>query len=228
MFLYLLCFCKVQIILARLLDQFESSKNILNWTIPKKTSILYVVIVLGCILSYLVPGRYIILAIGLYEFLYAFMPQVEDFPMITRLYNWIESVPNDYDLDQIYYWDRVDYLKKKAEYQKKRLHKAKLRLVLDCEWEGRVFIKGSHFKDTRNDGSLSSWELNWKEYFLAVQGHRLVWWYREEDLFGSSVEAKAPVGELLLQGHCGISPPSIIDIKEIEAEGRDLTCLMAV
>lgn len=46
----------------------QAIKQLLNWTHPHKTSIIYGIVVLAWMVLMVVPGRYIILAVGLYEF----------------------------------------------------------------------------------------------------------------------------------------------------------------
>lgn len=43
-------------------------KNLLNWTHPSKTMLVYLLVVLAWLILLAIPGRYIVLALGLYEF----------------------------------------------------------------------------------------------------------------------------------------------------------------
>src|SRR5690606_17495173 len=58
----------VQNVLARILDNLESFKNLLNWTHPRKTAVVYAVMVATWIAFVNIPGRYLILLAGLYQF----------------------------------------------------------------------------------------------------------------------------------------------------------------
>ena len=134
-----------------------------------------------------------------------------------------------------------------------------MRLVLDCQWDGHVFIKsvrnrgsavaaiitGSassalHHASISNSSSSGNGNLSssvaaaasssmdqWDARYLVMQGHRLLWWGSEEDVCGDKGN-KPPLGELLLQGHAGISPPSIVDRNEVVAQGRDVALLVGV
>ncbi|CAN0400964.1 unnamed protein product, partial [Laminaria digitata] len=46
----------------------QAVKNLLNWTHPSKTMLVYSLIALAWLILLVVPGRYIVLALGLFEF----------------------------------------------------------------------------------------------------------------------------------------------------------------
>lgn len=205
----------VQNLMGSILNSIESFKNIFNWTVPSKTLLIYWSIVTFWIVSIFVPGRYLLLFGGLYDFFYYFMPQPDDFPFDTRLQNLLEAVPNDDDLEQVYEWERKLHLKQEMEKHKNSLKRAKLRLVFECLWEGCVKLK------INNSGALStSSNKNWENMYIVLQGHRLVWWSGEHDIDAG----KAPVGQLLLHGHAGVSHASPVDIREFGDDGR-LLCI---
>ena len=58
----------VQNLMSYILDLAESSKNVMNWTLPNKTFPLLWVLLLALILCMLIPNRYLVLAIGLQQF----------------------------------------------------------------------------------------------------------------------------------------------------------------
>jgi len=49
----------------------------------------------------LVPGRYIILAIGIYQFIDKFIPRPEASSIMTIYNNLLTTIPNDDDLEQV-------------------------------------------------------------------------------------------------------------------------------
>lgn len=55
----------------------ESAKNLLNWTSPRKTALIFSIVVIVWLLSVFIKGRYLILVVGLYEFLFKFIPEPE-------------------------------------------------------------------------------------------------------------------------------------------------------
>lgn len=81
--------------LGALLDQSESLKNLLNWTQPSKTALVFLAALLLWAATALVKGRYLLLALGLYEFCFVFLPQPKRSPFTTRMNNLLESIPND-------------------------------------------------------------------------------------------------------------------------------------
>lgn len=46
----------------------QTIKNLLNWTHPPKTALVYALVAVVWLCLLVVPGRYLILALGLYEF----------------------------------------------------------------------------------------------------------------------------------------------------------------
>jgi len=202
----------VQNILGGVLNKVESFKNIFNWTFPAKTLPIYTVFCLLWVASILIPGRYLILIAGLSEFLYIFMPQPEDLPMATRIHNLLESLPNDDDIAEVYRNEREENRRLSAERQRERLKRVKLRLVLDCQWDGSVKIKQPREMSSRPGDVVGVWN----SAFLVVQGRRLVWWNSDDDID----QGNAPAGELLLQGHAGTTHASPVDIKEMGSDHR--------
>ena len=57
----------------------------------------------------------------------------------------------------------------------------------------------------------------WRIVFGLVQGHRLLWWRSIHD-FDNGI---APLGRLLLTGHAGLTSPSPIELREMNAEEID-------
>lgn len=56
-----------------LLPPYQAVKNLLNWTHPPKTLLVYAVVALAWLVLLVVPGRYIVLTLGLLEFSKAWM-----------------------------------------------------------------------------------------------------------------------------------------------------------
>ena len=81
----------VQNLMNWLLDQIESCKNILNWTSPSKTYPLYIALVAIWLVTVVVPGRLLILAIGMYEFFFVFLPIPEGRSTVIRFSNLIQQ-----------------------------------------------------------------------------------------------------------------------------------------
>lgn len=150
---------------------------------------------------------------GLYDFFYCFMPQPDDYPFDTRLHNLLEAVPNDDDLMRVYDEDRKRHIANVKENHKQMLKAAKLKIFFNCSWEGFVKIKDSVI-DTTN-GS----RIGWHNAYIVLHGHRLVWWNSVEDINSG----RAPVGQVLLFGHAGVSHASPLDIKEFGDDGRLLS-----
>lgn len=204
----------IQNIVGSILDRIESFKNIFNWSVPSKTYYIYLAVLIFWILTVIIPGRYIILVCGLFDFFYVFMPQPEDSPLVTKFNNLMEAVPNDDDLEQVYSWQRKHFVKQHAEKERKRLKNTKLRIMLECIWDGNVHLKNY------GSGHTASAALQWEAVYIVLQGHRFVWWTSETDFD----EGKPPSDQLLLFGHAGVTHASPVDIREIGDDSR-LMCI---
>lgn len=186
----------VQNLMNGLLDQIESIKNILNWTSPNKTFPLYVAVVAIWLVTVLVPGRLIILAIGVYEFFFVFLPIPEGRSTMIRFGNLIQSIPNDDDIAQIYAAEKKAFATSKHAEWRQTEKSRKLELVLASRWQGRVSIKGSSSSSlTAGAGGLGD---DWVEVYLLLQGRRLVWWASEEALEIGKVSIRAKAKFTLL------------------------------
>ena len=190
----------VQNLLGGALDSFESLKNIFTWADPRKTAVIFAVSLLGWIVASLVPSRWLILTVGMSEFLYAFMPQSKQSTMSIRLNNLLESIPNDADLRDVYAEDRKHHMRHWETERKKALSQLLLRAVEECHWQGVVRTK-------RERG-------DWEEVFLVVQSQRMVWFAREDDV----TEGVPSEGQLLFCGHAGTTQASPVELREVGDE----------
>jgi hypothetical protein len=105
----------IQNLLEEWLGWLESLKNLFNWTHPKKTLALYLGLWVGLGVLLIVPSRYLVLGGGVYQFLYKFFPEQEEYPNVIRAENLIQSVPNDEDLRRLYYHENQDFLRHKRD-----------------------------------------------------------------------------------------------------------------
>jgi hypothetical protein len=201
----------VQNLMAYILNFLESFKNVLNWTVPSKTYPLYIGLILTWIATVIIPGRYLVLGIGLYEFLYCFFPQPDEFPIVTRFFNLLEAVPNDDELEKVFADENAAYLSALEEDKRNLMSWGRLNLIHACHWSGCVQIKGL---------TVLGGGTTWDEAYLVIQGRRLVWWTREEDM-----SVSAPIGHILLYGHAGTTQPSPVDIRDM---GGDDSRILAI
>ena len=145
---------------------------------------------------------------GCYEFLYHFFPQ-ENLPLATKAHNLLKSIPNDDDLSSVYFNENSIFLDKKRALAKLRLRKLKLRLVLECYWDGFISV---HL-------SGQSKSIKWLKVYFVIQSHRVVWWNSDEDL----ENGQKPLGQLLLLGHAGVMPASLLEAREVNDASRLLS-----
>ena len=210
----------VQNLMRWLLDTIESFKNIFNWTAPSKTLPIYLCLVAIWLLCVAVPGRFIILTVGLYEFLYKFIPEPGGNASQIRFSNLLQSIANDDDLEQLYSKERKtalrDWQKQKADMIRKR----QLEVVFKSAWEGYCKIKYADM--SRGAGSAGQQQQQWEDAYLVAQGRRLVWWSNKRSI----KEGRPCSGQVLLFGHAGLTQPSPVDVREVGEE--HVTRLLAV
>jgi hypothetical protein len=199
----------VQNLMSYILNCVESLKNLLNWTIPSKTFPLYCALVAIWLATVIIPGRYLILSIGLYQFLFKFLPDFDPLPTEIRFFNTIETLPNDDDIQNAYNREQKAYLNTKNDEEKLRMRHGKLNLIFRSVWQGYVQIKSLGI----GNGVV------WLNAYLVLQETRIVWWLKEDEIDAG----KAPQQQLLLFGHAGITQPSPVDVREIGDDSRLVT-----
>jgi len=194
----------VQNVMNWLLDNIESSKNLFNWTAPNKTWPLYLCLVAAWLVTIAIPGRFLLLSWGLYQFFFVFIPIPEGRNFMIRCGNLLQSIANDDDLEQVYASERRALLRSHQTMWKTIERNCKLNLPLKLQWCGAVSIQ---------DGSHAS-SGDWTEVFMLLQARRLVWWRSAEEL---EVGRRA-AGQLLLCGHCGITQASPMDMRKVSLQ----------
>jgi len=187
-----------QNLLGRILDFGEGFKNLLTWTHPEKTLFLFLCACFGVILFARVQTRYLILAGGLYEFLYRLLPG-DGSPMTTRLVNAVRSVPHDRALRDCYDVRAKEHAHSLIENEKRMRRRAQLHAIWSPSCEIRCSI---HLQDT------------WQERHVILHGRRLAGWSSEKDVDGG----RAPREVLVLLGHAGLTAPSPTDCRGLSEE----------
>ena len=191
----------VQNVMSWLLDSIESSKNLFNWTAPNKTWPLYLCLVAAWLVTIAVPGRFLLLSWGLYQFFFVFIPIPEGRSLMIRCGNLLQSIANDDDLERVYASERRALLRSHQAAWKTIERNCKLNLPLKLHWCGAVSIR---------DGSHAS-SGDWTEVFMLLQARRVVWWRSVEELEAG----RRAAGQLLLCGHCGITQASPMDMRQV-------------
>jgi hypothetical protein len=142
--------------------------------------------------------------VGLYQFLFKFIPRSGGKTNVIRLGNLLSSIPNDDDIERVYKWERKTHQENLAASKHERIKLAKLSLVAKCLWSGPVALK------------TASGSGQWEDAYLVLQERRLVWWRKESDID----EGKPFEGQLLLYGHAGVCSASPLDLKEMRDASR--------
>lgn len=184
----------VQNIMNWLLDLIESTKNIFNWTAPHKTYPIYLCLVAVWVVTILIPGRILILCLGLYQFLYVLIPPAKNNSVGIKFFNFLKSIPNDDDLDQVYAAEKKQLVEQNRARLVSVVNNRKLELCLEVLWRGLVLLKHSSGSGTGASSSSSTTSSGapiaqgmasadeWSEVVMLAQGTRLVWWQSEGDL----------------------------------------------
>lgn len=167
----------------------------------------------------IVPSRYLVLGGGVYQFLYKFFPEQEEYPNVIRAENLIQSVPNDEDLRRLYYHENQDFLRHKRDQMQVRpsisrqLQVPRLNnprppssppfsalCVLQNQRQRRSQLTG--LWSCVWEGKLltrSSSSQPWRPAYVVVQGHRVLLFKAQKDM----ERGAAPEGQIVLRGHAG-------------------------
>lgn len=173
--------------MAWILDMFESFKNLFNWTSPVRTLPIFISLVVLWFLTVIIPGRILLLLLGLYEFLYIILPIPDGDEIFIRFQNLLQSTPNDDDLMDIYAEERQRRNVTAETAKKVAQRTALLNASLRVRWMGRVQLKvlrrlAVAGKSSSSMMMTSTNLLDWSSVWLLVQGRRIVWWETEDHL----------------------------------------------
>jgi hypothetical protein len=162
-------------------------ENLLNWTHPWKTAVVFTAIMCGAFVCSFIPSRWIVLLFGLSEFSAVFF---EDMPPSNQLrnivWNFLSSIPTDQDLIEVYEEDREIYLKSKVS-QKEQEEAERLRLRFHALWVGTISSKSDN-------------DRNYKSFFVAYRPFRFVLWKSQEEAeLGSSFHSYFVVSLILIR-----------------------------
>lgn len=178
----------VQNLMNWLLDLIESFKNILNWTAPGKTYPIYMCLLGIWFVTIIIPGRIIILIVGLYQFLAVLIPPPKNNSVGIKFQNFLKSIPNDDDIEQVYARERKKVAEKYTKQLEDLVNKKKMSLCLPLLWKGVVHVKYHNSSSGSSGGGGSAaagggaLQDEWMEVVLFLQGSRLVWWLSEAEL----------------------------------------------
>lgn len=132
----------------------------------------------------------------MYQFLFKFIPEPQEKPLSIKIANYLQSIPNDDDIDKVYQWERKEYVEKIEFSKTQQLRQSKLNLLAPVLWSGEVHIK--------------CFTENYERAFLMLHRKRLVWWQKENEID----EGKPFQGCMILYGHAGVTQSSLIDVRE--------------
>eukprot|EP00981_Chlorochromonas_danica_P011379 scaffold3991_cov159-Ochromonas_danica.AAC.4 len=196
----------VQNWMSWILDMIESYKNLFVWTLPKKTYPIYVLLVIIWILTVFIPGRYLILSWGLYQFLYILLPIPEGDEYIICWDNYLQSIPNDDDLHQVYAQERKSFTEESSRLKKEKLRSTLLGISLPLLWSGSVEVKLSSDHTAASAGTQG-----WRAVYLLLQGKRFLWFHSIDEMEAG----KFPMGQVILTRIANVTQVSPVDLREV-------------
>ena len=214
--------------LGKMLDILEQIRNIFNFADPRKSCLIFSLLVVLWVILILVPTRLLVLAAGLAQYTVTFIstfmdngkdqsreeyipdvPKAEDTPtpLATYFMNFFLSLPTDEDLRRTYFWEsrRIGERERTQLMAKKR--KARLKKLWKAQWFGTLEIK-KHIKSSAETERKWTWET----VFGILQGHRFVWWKNEQHFD----DGNTPLGQIYFAGHSGLAGLSPLDLKELK------------
>lgn len=117
-------------------------ENLFNWTHPWKTGAVFAGVFVGALVCSFIPGRWLILMFGLFEFGASLL--LGDLPPSNRvrhiIWNLLSSVPTDQDLIDIYAAEREIYMENQLVF-KEREEQEEMRLRHHALWTGMLETK---------------------------------------------------------------------------------------
>ena len=214
----------VQNTLGSIIDSIEGLINILNFTDPYKSSMVFAGLVPVWIVTRLIPTRYIVLVAGMAQYGVTFVDKYgEDIgilpkkeaakeptekkgkpnPILVKIKNALRSIPNNEDLRKTYFWESRKLGAEKARKYALAKRESRLAKLWKAKWH-------SSMKILVPDGKVFSL----KPVFAVVQGHRFIWWGSVDEFD----DGELPLGKLILSGHAGLGGPSPIEMRELDRD----------
>jgi hypothetical protein len=136
------------------------------------------------------------MAVGLYQFFFKFIPEPQNPVMGIKFANLIQSIPNEDEIDSVYFWERKAHQESVEITRQHKLRVSRLNLVFPLLWSGDVHVK---------------WVTEqWERAHLLFHDRRLAWWSKESDID----DGQPCQGQLLLYGHAGVMQASLVDVRE--------------
>lgn len=222
----------VQNQLGSVLDVLEQARNVFNFADPRKSTLVFVGLMLVWLVLAIIPTRLLVLAGGLGQFAATFYSAfvegpkrqisstdlavtIDDDenpkqdPFVTRAMNFFTSLPTDEDLRRTYFWEsrRVGERERQKLAASKR--KSRLKKLWRAQWFGTLEVK-----EQLSQAGLTGREWIWETAFALLQGHRFVWW-RSEKHFD---DGEKPLGNIFFAGHAGLAGLSPLDLRELKPE----------
>ena len=232
----------VQNTLGSIIDSIESLINILNFTDPYKSSIIFASLLPVWVVFRLIPTRYIVLVTGVAQYGVTFVLRYgEDLGIeskkehqknegsefvenagksnsfMIKVTNALKSIPNNEDLRKAYFWESRQLGAETARKYALEKRESRLEKLWKAKWHSSMKIL---VQDVEIDHRKQP-KLNLKPVFAVVQGHRFVWW----DSVDEFDDGELPLGKVILAGHAGLGGPSPIEMRELDRESELPLCL---
>jgi len=160
------------------LDIVEKYKNLLNWSRPDHTFLVFAATFLLWIILVFIPSRYLLLIGGCFEFLKKFLFANSSMSMEETIHpipkkrgfildNLLASIPSDELLRLSYANESKFFASITEDYKRSRRRRARLRGLCGCQWEGSLIRISMHRMGS--EGSISN-SINHGASSLAAIG----------------------------------------------------------
>ena len=224
---------KLQNQISIVVDMVERVRNAFNFSNPRITVFILLVLTFLWIILWLIPTRIVILFGGLGQFgatyymKFLYRPKKrsihgnsttkEESDSSTAIGNPIEnlflSIPTDEDLRRTYFWESRRVGEKEREKFSIAKRQARLDKLWKAKWHGALELK-ERKAEHQPTSPTSSRNWTWEPAFALIEGHRFVWW-RSERHFDTG---EAPIGQIFFAGHSGLAGLSPLDLRELSKE----------
>jgi len=180
----------VQMSLENIANVWERAKNLVLWVHPKKTSVVLAYIFVGCIVSFFIKFRYLMVMKILNDFRKGLKGK-RSRKFYNRVNNLLNTLPTAKDMSDIYQAERDGLKKITAAVQ----HTQALQVALQALWSGEMCKRGT-------------FNTAFKERFVIVRSGYICWWKSVKN-----AERGMPArGRLYLS----TDPPLISDVRKTD------------
>ncbi|KDO33660.1 hypothetical protein SPRG_19273 [Saprolegnia parasitica CBS 223.65] len=163
--------------IGKVCDLLEKIKNVFLWTHPRKTALVLLVVVLGIIVTYIVPAKYFVVYQITRKFTNRFHRLCDRRLIdgdVIRIWNFIATFPSDMDEQKMFRFENQAYLREKEH--------SSAQAKLQADWAGYIWKRGENLF------------VGWAHRYAAIRNGKLEYWSTMDD----AKHGVPPKGHILL------------------------------